>query len=85
MSIKKQMIRFLWGGERGVLRRIESSYWNGLRLATFGGVVAFCGAGVITMGAENVGRILVVTGIIGSAAGIVCHFVLVVSWFFKGR
>lgn len=85
MSLKKQLSRFFVGPERGVLGRVEAPYWNGLRIATVGGVLAFAGAAIVALGAEGIGKVLVVTGILGGVAGLAYHFVLMVLWFTKHR
>lgn len=84
MSLKRQILRFFRGPERGVLGRIGAPYWNGLRIATVGGLVAFSGAAIVALGAENIGRVAVIIGILGGLAGLVYHFVLMFLWFTKG-
>jgi hypothetical protein len=85
MSIKRQLYKFLFGPERGVLGRIKTPYWNGLRIATVGGLTAFIGAAIVAMELEEFGKVVVVAGILTSLMGIGYHFILMVIWFTQGR
>jgi cell division protein FtsX len=85
MSLKKQLSRFFIGPERGALSRVEAPYWNGLRIATIGGLMAFVGAAIVALGAESFGKVVVVIGILAGVMGLGYHFVLMILWFTKGR
>jgi len=75
----------LLGPERGVLGRIETPYWNGLRIATVGGLVAFGGAAIVALGAEGFGKVVVVAGILAGLVGLGYHFILMVIRFTQGK
>ncbi len=85
MSLKSKFSRFLFGSERGVLSKVDAPYWNGLRVATVGGLAAFVGAAVVAFGAEDFGKIVVVAGIFTGLVGLGYHFVLMVIWFSRKR
>jgi hypothetical protein len=85
MSIKRQVSIFFLGPARGVLGRIKTPYWNGLRITTVGGLTAFIGAAIVAMEVEEFGKVVVVAGILTSLVGLGCHFILMVIYFTQGR
>jgi hypothetical protein len=85
MSLKSKFSRFLFGSERGVLSKVDAPYWNGLRVATVGGLAAFVGAAVVAFGADDFGKIVVVVGIFTGLVGLGYHFILMVIWFAQGK
>lgn len=74
--VRERVRRFLTGPGRGLLGRVESRYWHGLRLAAAGGMLAFIGAGLAALGVVEAGRALAAIGIVLGAGGIAAHLVL---------
>lgn len=81
----KKISRFFLGPERGSLGKIDSKYWNGLRIATVGGLAVFVGVAIVALGVESLGKIVVVTGILIGVIGLGCHLILMALWFTKGK
>ena len=79
--MKREYIRFMFGPEKGINSKIDKPYWNGLRVATIGGLLAFAGGAIVALGAVGLGKIIVVLGILIGLVGLIYHFVLMVKWF----
>ena len=73
-----KITRFFVGPERGILSKVESQYWNGLRIAIIGGLLAFVGVALVAFGLETLGQILVITGLITGFIGLIFHFIMLI-------
>lgn len=85
MLSKNKFRRFIFGQERGVLGKVNSSYLNGIRIITTGGVVALLGAALVAFGADNVGIAVLVAGITIGVIGFIFHAIMVLVALFKNR
>lgn len=81
----KKITRFFLGPERGPLAKIDSKYWNGLRIATIGGLTTFIGMAIVALGLESLGKIIVVIGIIIGVIGMGYHFIMIAVWANKRK
>jgi hypothetical protein len=70
--------RFFTGPERGTLGKVDSRLWTGLRISTVGGVAALVGAGAVGLGAEFIGKIILIAGIGAVCIGAGIHLVMLV-------
>ncbi len=77
--------RFFLGPERGLLSKVKSSYFNGIRVITIGGIAAFSGAAMVALGAEDIGVAIVIVGITVGVVGLCLHIFLIVNALFKRK
>jgi len=85
MSIKEKWSELFNGSERGWLGGIEGPYWKGMRIVTLSVIVAFLGGLIMVLGAQTIGKWLVISGIFGAALGIVYHFLLMLLWYIRDK
>ncbi len=77
MLSKNNFRRFIFGPERGGLGKVNTSYLNGIRIITVGGVVALSGAALVAFGVDSVGISVLATGITIGVIGFIFHVIMV--------